>query len=1118
MKNNFLLLIFSILCLSIKGQTKKLFSSLPASETGVTFRNDIIETGDVFYFKYEHLYNGSGVAVGDINNDGLPDLYFASTLGRNKLYLNLGNFRFKDITDAAGVGVGVNQMCTGVNMIDINNDGWLDILVCKSNMLDDRSAKKVLFINNGNGTFTDRAKEYGLDDNSYSLQAYFFDYDNDGDMDVFFVNHPKDFSTVTQITAKMQNGKLVKAEDTVVARISNRLYENRNGKFFDVTKKANLLTHNAFGLSGAIYDFNHDGFQDIYVANDFNKPDYLFINNGNGTFHEDYMSYFGHSCFFSMGMDVNDLNNDGDEDVFNVDMASDDPVRQKQLFVHNINYDRFHLMTQLGLNYQYPRNCVQVNNGNGRFSDVAWYSGMAQTDWSWSPLIADYDNDGWKDVFISNGFKRDVSDWDYKEFVLDSIKNLIARGQEVSLDAWFQLIPQTKVLNYFYHNNGTLKFDDVTLDWSDEKPNFAQGAAYVDLDNDGDLDLVTNNMDDEATILRNNTMENGNSNYLRFRIFNSKEKKNEVYGAVVSLTDESGIQLQHYNPQRGYLSTMEHALHFGLGPLTSVHQVVVSFPSGKEVTLFNVKSNQTIDIYESDAHQPQPKTKPAPIFTNPTGSKKFNYTQVENDFIDFKREPLIPYKCSDKGPYYAKADVNGDKLEDIYIGGSAGNERKLMLQNADGSFTEKKIPAFVADKKYEDCGAVFFDADGDGDADLYVVSGGAEFDQGSAMYQDRLYINDGKGNFTRSAYGVPNEGYNGSCVIPLDFNNDGQMDLFVGGGVLPGKFPKCDRSMLLLNDHGKFTDVTADQSLFLQTAGIINAASWADLDNNGEKELIIAGEWMPVTVLKRTIDQQSGRSLFVPIESKVHLTDQNKVRELSLNDLKGWWNAIMVADVNKDGYDDIIVGNRGLNSRISANIDEPCTIYAKDFDDNGSYDAVLGYYIMGKCYPMYHRDQLIDQMPMFRKKYYRYKMYSGRTMDELFTPAQMSGMDIYKANCFASGILVNDGKGNFTFQPFPEMAQLSTVNDILYDDFDGDSIKDILVCGNNNDADVGTGNYDAMAALLLTGDGKGNFRAVKGAFSGLNITGEVRRMIELNDRKNVIFLKNSDSAVTYSFK
>ena len=1112
----FLFFVFSYsgIAAQTAGNTKQ-FTWMPQTSTGVTFRNDIIETQSMFLYVYEYLYVGSGVSVGDINNDGLADIYFTSTSGSNKLYLNLGNFQFKDITESAGV-TGGDGIKTGTTMVDINNDGYLDIFICKSGYKDPNLRKKILYINNKNGTFTDKAAEYGLDDASYSMQAYFFDYDNDGDKDVYFLNHPIDFSKSMTIPATRVNGKIVYVEDTNTVYVSDRLFENRNGKFVDVTKKAGLINH-AFGLSASIADINGDGWPDIYVANDFNKPDFFYINNKNGTFTDKLTSYIKHVSFSAMGSDISDLNNDGHEDILVMDMAVEDPVRQKQLFAVNQNYDKFQLLLKYGLYYQYPHNSFQLNNGDGTFSEIANYSGIAETDWSWGVLAADFDNDGWKDLYVTNGLKRDMTDWDYKVFVLDSIINTMNKGKSVDLNAWLKSMPEVPVQNYFYRNTGTLQFEKVSDKWSDAPPSFSNGSAYVDLDNDGDLDLVVNNIDAPAFILKNNERENNpdSSHFIRFKFYKAPGSFNEVYGPVVKLTNSKGqVQLQHYNPQRGFLSSSEHALHFGTSSETIIPKVEITFPSQKKISLQNVKADQVLTIYESDAKMMNSiiAAKATTRFTDISKTGKLKYTQIEDDFIDFKREPLIPYKCSRKGPYYAKADVNGDGKEDLYIGGAAGSEGSLMLQNTAGAFTPKKQAAFTADKDYEDMSALFFDADGDGDLDLFVVSGGAEFNAGSDKYQDRLYLNDGKGNFTKSLKALPTEGFNGSSVTALDFDGDGDLDLFVGGHVLPGVFPKADRSMLLQNNKGIFTDVTAQYATALMNPGIVNQAVWADVNGDGKKELSISGEWMPLEIFSF----QNGQ--FVKEQNSIHVKlPSNKDTLISMDAFSGWWYNMKAEDLDNDGKIDFVLGNRGLNSNIKGNINEPCTIYAKDFDNNGSYDAVLGYYNQGKCYPLYSRDQLMDQIPSMRKKFVRYRDYSGKTLDGIFTEAEKKDMDVYKTNFFESGVLMNEGNNTFRFIPFPDKAQFSTINDMIIDDVDNDGIKDILVCGNSNDPAVMTGVYDATSALFLKGTGKGNYAAVSPAENGLTIKGESRKMIYLKEKgkATVIFLKNSDDAQVF---
>jgi hypothetical protein len=940
----YLPVIFILVGIPLHSQDKKLFTSMPSSHTGINFINKIYEDQNLNFYKYTYLYNGGGVAIGDINNDGLNDIYFSASTSYNRLYLNLGNLQFRDITESAGVS-GDQGVKSGVNMIDINNDGWLDIVASRAGPYDPQYRKKLCTLTMAILLFPTGQKKWA-DDASYTTQTYFLDFDMDGDMDAFLVNHPISFNTMMLMNATLVNDNLVLIDDTTRTYVSHRLFENRNGHFMDISKKAGIGTY-AFGLSAGIADFNKDGWPDIYVANDFRKPDHLYINNRNGSFSEKLPDYFQHISLSSMGMDINDLNNDGLEDVFVLDMAIEDPVRQKRLFVQDLNYDRFALMVKLKLYYQYAHNMLQLNTGNHSYSEIAYYAGVAETDWSWAPLIADFDNDGWKDIFVTNGYRRDLTDWDYKEFFVDSINTRLVKGQKVMIEELYSKIPSQRIHNYFYRNNRTLRFTDYSEQWSDAPVSFSNGAAYADLDNDGDLDIVVNNIEDEAFVLRNNLNETNPSRFIRFRFYRNRESKQELYGTIVKLFDEKGaLQLQRYDPQRGFMSSHEHALHFGTGQSSVIKKAEVIFPSGKMITLDSLATGQVLTLYESDAGPVRTVAGSKPVlFKESPPANISDYRHTENEYIDFKREPLIPYKCSRKGPYYTRADVNGDGREDIYIGGTAGTEAALMLQNVNGSFTRKMQSVFIADKKMEDGGAVFFDADGDKDNDLYVVSGGAEFPAGSPLYQDRLYLNDGKGNFSRSASSLPKENNNGSVVISLDFDEDGDMDLFVCGGVKPGKFPQHDNNMLLRNNKGVFSNVTDTYAPELNRTGIVNSAAWGDVDGDGKNELVLAGEWMPVMIFKYNNGKWSLTDPLVSVNIK------GKSTMIPLREMTGWWNTVTLNDIDNDGDLDILAGNRGLNSKIIGEPDRPCTIYAKDFDGNGSYDAVLGYYIKDKCYP-----------------------------------------------------------------------------------------------------------------------------------------------------------------------
>ncbi len=1081
-----------------------LFTVLDSTTTGISFVNPIIESEELNILTYEYLYNGGGVAAGDINNDGLIDLYFSGNMVPNRLYLNLGNFKFKDITASSGTDGGRGYK-TGVTMADVNNDGWLDIYVCKSLVGDPHYRKNLLYINSGQLTFSETAAEYGLDDASYSTQAYFFDMDTDGDLDMYLANHPGTFEQSNNIdVAYNKEGKLevIKPED--LTYVSGRLYENQNGRFQDITKKAGLESY-AYGLSVAVGDFNNDLKPDLYICNDYVRPDNLFINNGDNTFTDKFSDYFQHSSFSSMGSDYADINNDGNPDLMTLDMLPREHYRQYMLGMVQ-NYDKFQKMLDYGLQAQYSSNALQLNSGNGRFSDIAFLSNTAYTDWSWSVLLADYDNDGWKDMFISNGYKRDVTNNDYSAYVMDSLQKLLAQ-KKISFLQWVNAIPSTKTRSFFFRNNRNLSFGDVTHAWSQLPPSLSNGASYADLDNDGYLDVVVNNIDAAPFVFRNEGKLVRKNNFIRFVPVD--EKGRVVWGTQVKITTAAGdYQVQHLYPGRGFISCSEAKLHFGLGKNTAVSKAEITWPDGKTQALLHPEVNKVHQV----------EKKPEGTYKENKGSKNIFFSDLsrkliqemahqENPYTDFNAERLLHHKYSGEGPATATGDVNGDGLDDVYIGGAAGFSGHLFIQKSNGGFTLKENGAFEQDKAFEDVASLLADVNKDGNKDLVVISGGNEKPVNSPDYIHRVYLNDGKGNFSRSVAAMPDWRSSGGTVAATDADKDGDIDLFIGGRITPGQYPVIPASCLLRNDNGKFVNVTTEWSDGLEYAGLITDSRFADLDKDGTDELVLAGEWMPVTVFKKT----NGKYV-------------NATEQLGLLEETGWWYSLEVADINGDGYPEILAGNLGLNSHIQARKNKPVTIHYKDFDNNGTIDPVLCCYNLndntGKSHPLMFRDRLLDQMPVLKKKFLRYNTYATAGLDDIFTPDQLQDAKSMSANTFSHTLFMNDGGKRFSNAALPRYTQISAVRTIKVLDINNDQKMDVLIGGNFYATDAQIGRYDGSMGAVLLGDGKGGFDVIGPYDSGLNAPGNVRsfQVLKAKSGTSVLVVRNNDVCSLFEIK
>jgi enediyne biosynthesis protein E4 len=1077
---------------------KPLFSLLNKKKTHIGFLNQLDYTEEYNTYTYRNFYNGAGVGLGDFNNDGLLDIYFCGNLVGNKLYINKGNFVFEDITDKAGVAC-KGSWSTGVSIADVNGDGLPDIYVCKSGNPKSEHRRNELFINNGDLTFTEKAAEYGLDEFGMSNHAAFFDYDRDGDLDCYLLNNS--FQSVTEFD--IQKGKR-DIRDTLGG---NKLLRNDNGHFVDVSKEAGIYGSKiGFGLGVSVGDVNKDGWPDIYVSNDFFERDYLYINNKNGTFTEALENEMREISLGAMGADMADINNDAYPEIFVTEMTPEGNPRQKTKAMFE-SWDRYEMKLNNGYYHQFARNTLQLNNQNGSFSEIGRLSGVSMTDWSWGALIMDLDNDGWKDIFVANGIFKDLLDRDYLDFYSDPsvMRSLIKTEKKAILKA-IDMIPSVKVSNYAFHNNKDLTFTNLSADWGLSTPSFSNGAAYGDLDNDGDLDLVINNVNMPPFIFRNETNKKPGSNFLTLTLKGSG-KNTEAIGAEVTVYYDKKINYLELMPMRGFQSTVDNRLHFGLGNATSVDSVVVMWPDGQYSVLNNVASNQFLKLDQKDAVVRSiisSGNKKNTVFQKVDKIDGLDFIHKENDYNDFDRDKLLFQMLSGEGPHMAVGDVNGDGLDDIYICGAKDSPGALYIQYSKGHFKRTNEELFEADRISEDTDCAFFDADGDGDLDLYVASGGNELPLSSSALADRLYINDGKGHFVKSRQILPAGKFEStSCVRPGDFDKDGNIDLFVGIRLRPFEYGVPVNGYLLKNDgHGNFINVTPKIAPGLLGIGMITDMVWADVNNDGNPDMVIVGDWMPVKVF---------------INENGVFKDESG--QYGLSNTEGWWHRIIARDLNGDGKIDFILGNHGLNSRFKASVAKPVTMYVNDFDLNGSVEQIICTYNGDKSYPLAMMDDLLKQIPSLSTKFKKFEDYKDATIEDLFSPEVLQKSVKLKASIMESCVMINTGKGSFLLKPLPVEAQFSPVYAINAEDFDNDGSSDIILGGNQYRAKPETGIYDASYGLFLKGNGDGTFQTVSSINSGFFTKGEIRdlKVMNINGSRTIAVARNNDNLEFYKY-
>ena len=1076
-----------------------LLTQIPSSKSGIKFKNTLSEDIENNHLLNDMFVAGSGVAAGDVNKDGLIDLFFTGNQVDDKLYLNKGELKFKDVGKEAGI-LSDGLWSAGVTMADVNNDGWIDIYVCRSEQKNPQLSANLLYINQGYSdkdsfevTFLEQAGEYGLADRGFSVQASFFDYNKDGFIDVYVVNQPPSFG-------KRSAGYYDRLTPET-AQYTDRLYHNNGSGFFeDITRPANVMNM-AYSLSVIVGDYNGDNWPDLYVTNDFNRPDHLYINQKDGSFLNTINQAAKHISNFSMGCDAADYNNDGYMDLMVVDMVAEDHKRNK-LYMGGMEPEAFWQIVNYGWHYQYMFNTLQRNNGNGTFSDLAQLAGVSNTDWSWGPVFCDLDNDGYKDLFITNGIKRNQRHSDLNERITKRLDTLEARAEQqgkhlndlIDVMEFVDMAPIDKIEDYVYRNNGDLTFKKMNGQWMRHQNTISHGVAYADLDNDGDQEIIINTIDDSPILYQNNAREQGN-NYLRIEVIN--ENGGPAYQAKVKLyKGDEMIQYAELTNARGYMSKSEDVLHFGLGKLKQVDKIELLFNSNLYVELVNIDANQQITVTEAQG-RPYPGRKDfaTPLFEEITEDTGLKYRHVENKYNDYKREVLLPHKMSQFGPGIAVGDVNGDGLEDFYIGAAAGSIGCLYIQNLDGSFLKKDQSSFKNDIDSEDLSSLFIDYDDDGDLDLYVASGGNEFEPEDPKLIDRLYQNNGRGVFSKTKEVLPELAISSSCIKSVDFDLDGDQDLFVGGRLIPGKYPNPASSFLLENQGGKFFDISDKVFPDLKNIGLVTDAEWIDYDDDGDMDLSIVGEWMSVRVY------QNNEGQFIDV------TDQ-----LGIQGMTGWYYSVESSDLDKDGDQDLLIGNLGLNYKYKASEEEPFEVYSDDLDENGSQDIVLGYAEGGQLYPVRGKSCSSEQMPILNEKFKSYEAFSDADVFDIYGDALNEALN-YSAVNFASLCLENIGGQEFKVHELPNEAQISNINDFIIGDFDSDDHLDIILAGNLYTSEIETPRNDAGMGLFLQGASNMKFTPVDILESGFFAPHDVRdlALIHLGSQKQpAILVANND--------